>query len=102
MSCLSQSIVCGLWVYNMAFLGESMHTQVREGKEEIRNSLFFSQGIDINEKFRNTAHWILGWDWTFTAQNLFVVKKSLVLTSFGTVMTYVIFLFQLQFSNDNL
>ncbi|CAG7730052.1 unnamed protein product [Allacma fusca] len=95
---MSHCIACVLWLYNIANVGEYMQAELQGGKDDIRNALFMDQRVPLCENCRELANWILGWKWRFTAWNIFVVQRSLILGCLETVMTYVIFLFQLKSS----
>ncbi|CAG7823319.1 unnamed protein product, partial [Allacma fusca] len=76
---LSHSIGCVMWIYSIANIGEILQVQLKEGKDQIRNVLFFDKAVPPNENFRELAYWIMDWNWIFTARNIFVVQRSLIL-----------------------
>ncbi|CAG7671415.1 unnamed protein product [Allacma fusca] len=94
----SRSIACVIWIYVTIAIGDKIERQCQQASKDIQDVLMPTSGVHINENLREVANWVSQWSCKLTARNIFTINMRLIPGVIGTVLTYVIFLFQLTMS----
>ncbi|CAG7732291.1 unnamed protein product, partial [Allacma fusca] len=69
---------------------------ILKGREEVRNILASAKNQEINDDLLEAAKWMCAWKWKLAPCNLFVVNNRMIIAACGTVLTQIIFLFQIK------
>ncbi|CAG7827705.1 unnamed protein product [Allacma fusca] len=97
---LSRFISCSLGVYCIIKAGDVLEKEIQRGGESLQDATINSSDKPLNENLREVVVWMSTWTYKLTAGNVITVSMRLIPGVVGTVMTYVIFLFQLTLSGD--